>query len=662
MSEHSASREFHYAEAFARNLGWFTEADQLTLRAKTVAIAGLGGVGGPHLLSLVRLGIGGFHIADLDKFDLVNFNRQPGATMQTIGLPKADVMAEMALSINPELRLVRFEKGVTSETVDAFLEGVDLYVDGLDFFAIDIRRLVFQRCRELGRPAVTAAPVGMGTSYLVFLPGGMSFEQYFRLEGRPPLEQYLRFLLGIVPKALHRSYLVDPTRLDLEAKAAPSTIAGCQLAAGVVATIAVKILLGRGDVRAAPWSQHFDAYRGILASSRLRFGLNGPLQRLKIRLAMPAIRAIAARPISQPPLFRATDDIDEILNAARWTPSGDNEQPWRFERVGLETVLVHLAPPDPANPYHYRDDEPNVLSLGMLLESIAIAAAQYRRRMTWMIEAGNRLSLRIEFAADPLIRPDPLFSVLAQRSVDRTPYRLRPLTNDEREALASAVAGGLLLDWYTSWRMRWRIARLSARATSIRLRAPETYPVHQRIIDWQASLSASRIPSTALGVSGLTRRIIQWALQSFDRRRWLNSLGGTLSAALEMDFSPILRSSGVFTLRIPQHLDRSDIATILESGRAVQRFWLTAARLGLAVQPELAVLIFAHYGEVQTALSADRRVQRDTVRLARAFRDTFELPTSSFVFMGRIGEPVRKVGVSRSLRRPLHDLSDAPHT
>jgi len=67
---------FSYADAFDRNLGWFTEKEQQSLRGKTIAIAGMGGVGGVHLLTLVRLGVTKFHIADLDVFEVANFNRQ----------------------------------------------------------------------------------------------------------------------------------------------------------------------------------------------------------------------------------------------------------------------------------------------------------------------------------------------------------------------------------------------------------------------------------------------------------------------------------------------------------------------------------------------------------------------------------------------------------
>ena len=61
------------------------------------------------------------------------------------------------------------------------------------------------------------------------------------------------------PKGLHRAYLVDPTRLNLIEKRGPSSAAAVQLCAGVVGGEAIKILLGRGRVCAAPYYHHFDA-------------------------------------------------------------------------------------------------------------------------------------------------------------------------------------------------------------------------------------------------------------------------------------------------------------------------------------------------------------------------------------------------------------------
>jgi len=269
---------FDYDSAFSRNIGWVTEGEQGRLREARVAIAGLGGVGGVHLLTLARLGIGRFSIADFDVFDVVNFNRQAGATLPSLGRPKVDVLAEMAREINPELDLRCFANGVKAETVDAFLDGVDVYVDGLDFFAFEARRVTFAACRQKGIPAVTAAPLGMGAALLVFGAGGMSFDDYFGFEGCDEMEMSIRFLVGLSPAMLQRGYVADMSRINLAERRGPSSIAACQLCAGVTAVETLKLLLGRGGVRFAPWGSQFDAYRMSYARTWRPGGYRNPLQ------------------------------------------------------------------------------------------------------------------------------------------------------------------------------------------------------------------------------------------------------------------------------------------------------------------------------------------------------------------------------------------------
>jgi hypothetical protein len=271
---------FSYADAFDRNLGWFTQAEQQALQGKTVAIAGMGGVGGVHLLTLARLGVANFRIADLDNFELANFNRQVGAMMSTLGQPKVEVLAAMARDINPEAQIRQFPAGVTAQNLDEFLQGADLFIDGFDFFVLDVRRKTFARCRELGIPAVTAAPVGMGVAFLFFSKDGMAFEDYFRFEGKSQLRQYIHFLMGMAPSGMHRAYLVDPSRLDMARRKAPSTMIGVELCAAHTGAQAAKILLGRGEVKPAPFHYHFDAYLNVFQAGRRR-GNNGLLQRLR---------------------------------------------------------------------------------------------------------------------------------------------------------------------------------------------------------------------------------------------------------------------------------------------------------------------------------------------------------------------------------------------
>jgi molybdopterin/thiamine biosynthesis adenylyltransferase len=276
---------FDYRLAFSRNLGWLTEEEQERLRERRVAIAGLGGVGGYHALALARLGVRRFVLAEFDGFELQNFNRQMGATLSTLGRPKLDVLVEMVRDVNPTAEIELFPRGVAADNVRTFLSGVDVYMDGLDYFAFDARRMTFAACAELGVPAVTAAPLGMGAALLCFLPGRMTFEQYFRMEGLPEAEQALHFLVGLSPAMLQRSYLVDPSRVRLDEGIGPSTVIACHLCAGLAATECLKILLARGKVLCAPWGLQFDAYRGKLVKTWRPWGNRNPIQRLAIAVA-----------------------------------------------------------------------------------------------------------------------------------------------------------------------------------------------------------------------------------------------------------------------------------------------------------------------------------------------------------------------------------------
>jgi molybdopterin/thiamine biosynthesis adenylyltransferase len=273
---------FQYEQAFARNIGWITPEEQQQLRNKRVAIAGIGGVGGVHLLTLTRLGISKFNIADFDTFDIPNFNRQVGAMISTLGEPKAEVLERMARDINPEVDIQVFPAGVDANNLDAFLGDADLYVDGLDFFAFDARRLTFAKCAELSVPATTAAPLGMGASLLNFMPGGMTFEEYFRWGDLPEIDKAIRFAVGLAPAGLQRPYLVMPEAVNFDEQRGPSTFMACQLCAGIVGTEALKILLGRGRVLAAPYGIHFDAYRNMLKKTWRPGGNNNPIQKLAI--------------------------------------------------------------------------------------------------------------------------------------------------------------------------------------------------------------------------------------------------------------------------------------------------------------------------------------------------------------------------------------------
>ena len=286
----TAAIPFSYDKAFSRNIGWVTITEQSKLKGVRIAIAGLGGVGGAHLLTLSRLGISNFNISDFDEFDVHNLNRQAGAFMPFMGKPKLDTLAQLARDINPESDIRLYPKGVQPDNVDEFLREVDIYVDGLDFFALPARRMVFAKCREKGIPVLTAAPLGVGVALLYFSPTGMSAEDYFKWDGHDLQEQYARFIAGLSPAMMQRNYLVAPEAVNFQEKRGPSTIMACDLCAGVMGASVMKILLGRGSLRAAPWGMHFDAYHQKLKHTWRPFGNSNPLQQLLLKFIRPRLR------------------------------------------------------------------------------------------------------------------------------------------------------------------------------------------------------------------------------------------------------------------------------------------------------------------------------------------------------------------------------------
>ena len=649
------AEHFDYGTAFSRSLGWVTEAEQQILRSKRIAIAGLGGVGGSHLLTLTRLGIGSFTIADLDIFEQENFNRQAGASMRHVGREKIDVLEELALDINPELSMVKFSSGVDIENLDAFLDDVDLYVDSLDFFAVEIRQAVFAACAEKGIPAITAAPLGMGVAFLAFLPGQMTFEEYFRLANQPEDEQLLRFLLGLSPAMLQVSYLVDDTRLDLNAHKGPSTPMACELCAGMAGTHALKILLNRGDVPAAPRGLHFDAYRNKMAKTWRPMGNNNPIQRLGLKIARKRLSSKLAttlertdRPSSRP--------IEKILDYARWAPSGDNTQPWQFEILSGNSFVIHTRDTRDWCVYDLAG-RASQTSVGMLLENIAIATQSEG------LEA--RFTLQDPMAdSDPVIDVQlivggqsseqlPLLPYIKTRSVQRRALSTRPLLTGHKQALEDAIGSGYRLIWLEGRQKKWQITRLLLRAAGIRLTIPEVYEVHKKIIQWDAQFSTDRIPDQALGADVVTVKMMKWALQSWSRVQVLNRyFAGTLMPRLQLDLIPAQRCAAHFIIVADK--PRAQTSDYLEGGRATQRFWLTATKLGLQLQPEMTPLIFSTYAREGRHFtdSADKLAEADTLRHEL---DALAGGEIDAVFMGRLG--FGSAATSRSLRKNIQQLN-----
>ena len=279
-------KEHVIQEEFIRNIGLLSEEEQKKIEKARVAVAGAGGVGGVHLLTLARLGVGRFTLADPDTFEPVNVNRQFGATTSTFGRNKAVVLEEMLRDINPRAEISVFQEGISGKNVKAFLEDADIFVDGIDFFEVDARRLIFNTAREKGMYAMTSAPLGFGATLQVFSPSGMTFDRYFGISDAMGYEEKVAaFASSLAPYPYHLRYL-DLSRVDLAAKRGPALSLACTLCASLVATEVVKVLTGKGKVKPVPHYQQVDLLLGKRKKGYLAFGGRNPLMKIKKRLIL----------------------------------------------------------------------------------------------------------------------------------------------------------------------------------------------------------------------------------------------------------------------------------------------------------------------------------------------------------------------------------------
>ena len=347
--------------------------------------------------------------------------------------------------------------------------------------------------------------------------------------------------------------------------------------------------------------------------------------------------------------------LEQILDLARWAPSGDNTQPWRFEIIGPARIVVHGFDTRDRCVYDLTG-HPSQISIGALLETMRIAASVHGQRVS--VERRRNLpdskpTFDIEFTSDPGIHPDPLAAFIRQRSVQRRAMSRRALSKTEKQALETSVGPGYDVVWMEGFSKRLEMARLMFANARLRLTMPEAYRVHKDVIEWNAQYSEDRIPDQALGADPMTVRAMRFVMHSWSRVKFFNRfLAGTWMPRITMDFIPGLACGAHFLVKardIPQTVD-----DFVDAGRAVQRFWLTATHLGLVKQPEMTPLIFSGYVRAGTPFTQVEQLKHEARALQVRLEQVVGPDWPRAVWMGRIGAGAQ--ATSRSTRLPLQRL------
>jgi len=245
-----------YRTIFTRNIGLFTESEQEIISKSSIAIAGVGGIGGLAAERLIRLGVGKLKITDPGNMEESNLNRQFGSSMLNIGQNKANVAFEQIKDINPQAQITYSATGIREEKdANLFVEGCDFLVDVMDFGLFKQSILLQRAARRKGIHYLFSTAIGFGAIAVVFDPKGITLEEYNGLpvdvdvNDPTKLKVSLEKIVPVIPKYIPDTSIIQEI-IDGN-RYIPTSSIGAGLAAILSASEVVNVILGK-DVPKAP--------------------------------------------------------------------------------------------------------------------------------------------------------------------------------------------------------------------------------------------------------------------------------------------------------------------------------------------------------------------------------------------------------------------------
>lgn len=573
-----------------RNRNKLTRAEQARQRTIRVGVVGLSaGHSIAHVLAMEGI-VGELRLADFDTLELSNLNRIPASVLD-LGINKALVAARRIAEIDPYLRVVVQQDGVTRTNLPEFLDGLDVVIEECD--SLDMKFLV----RELARDS--RIPVIMETSDR----GVLDVERYDLEPDRPIFHGLLGDMdstrlagLSLAQKAPFVMRIIGPR--DASSRGAASLLEVGQTITGWP-QLGSEVTLGAATVAAAVRRVGLGQ---DLPSGRVRFDVEEILSAIAPVVLDIEAEADLFTPPPQDPPIQSDDPIELIVDAARRAPSGGNVQPWRFE-AGEDVIDFFMVPERTSRmDVAFRG---TYVGIGAALFNARVKAASLKalgpiRLFPEGQPSHHVASMKIGKSNDVAI--ENLDSFIESRSTNRRMSQPGEIDDDAIGQLMRGVEReGARLQLTVE---RSRIdsgAKLLAAADRLRYLLPE---VHQEMLSelrWpgrdslEEGLDVRTLEMDAGGYAALELLARPDVMKHLADWRAGNVLGMRTAASIMM-------SSALAVISVP----RADPTWYVRGGSAMERFWLSAEKLGLSVQPASPVFLYAIDDEDILGLSGER--------------------------------------------------------
>jgi molybdopterin/thiamine biosynthesis adenylyltransferase/nitroreductase len=569
-----------YDELWSRNRGVITPREQAVLQSMRVLCAGCGTVGASVAEPLARLGVCAFVLADPEAYDVTNLNRQR-AGVGDLGRPKARVVAERILSINPHAELVILDEGLTPGNIDSAMRGVTAVFEGVDAFSdLWVKYLVHETAARRRIPVLSGVDYGGKPTVYVF---------DYRHDPRP--------FYGKASAADHR---------EGRTLKALSWLGYRPIPADFVPAIESNLTTGQ------PWPQVSycaDALGALGSRTMLDLVLGRPVREIVSTdvhlLTMPIRRRllararwplVAARTVLRLRLgtLRGERDHDALAglprelrytaDAARRAPSAHNTQPWRLRVTASDRLVLDW---DRRRDLPVVDVDRRGLCYGL---GCALEAAARVSDLSYEPSGAGDPHDADWYAGEIIVHGvrDETYArssgILAARGTNRGPFLRDPvdpgvLRRMEERAAAHGVRAAAMVD-------RSGIARLAELTTEAATAQLEQEPFLDELLRWirttrhEWDWDLDGFTPETLRLNPVIARVIRALKASPSLRAFARRAG--LARAMAAAAGKTIEETGAVVLL--SHADRSPQGCI-GAGRGMLASWLVLTEENLSVQP-----------------------------------------------------------------------------
>jgi len=585
-----------------RNQYKITAKEKEILSTKRIGIIGLS-VGQSIALTLaMERGFGELRLTDFDTLELSNLNRIRTG-VHNLGVPKVVITAREIAEIDPFLNVTCFFSGLTEANMDDFYCGngkLDLLVDECD--SLDVKILSRFKARELGIPVI------MDTSDR----GMLDVERFDLEQNRPILHGTIDNIdpenikgLSTEDKIPVMLQMLGVDNISLRAKASmieveqtintwPQLASSVALGGAVGADVCRRILLDQYHESGRYYidlEELVGDKNQVAELPALRINPFSPLSSEEMKQIASTVKIVSG----EDDVYPDKDSINSLVSAAATAPSTGNDQPWKWLSKAGTLFLFH----DQYRSHSFGDFQKTAsfITFGAAYENLYLCALKLEIEPYYhffpdsssekLVAAIRFKKLKSSSLSELLI---PLDKAIYRRHTNRIMAPKTVISDDiySRLKMIAETVPGAKFKCFTEEKDLKALAIIIGACDRIRLMHPEGhYDFVHREMRWtsedaEKTRDGIDIKTLALGNS------LMAAMSVIKSEKVINSVkelgGGNALGMLAM--RTVSTASALCMISIPGY----ELKNFFEGGRSMERLWLEATNLNLAIHPLISPL------------------------------------------------------------------------